>query len=362
MIIAQQASIKNMKIKSYHNIDKYKNQLQFKDKLYYLKSTVDVEYLLSSLGFNITHDSYKELRSDCKIHGGDNKTAFRFNKQTRTWACFTHKCHEQYGSDIVGLIRAVTGKDFLGAIEYLRQLVGHVGDSVDYVELKRKREMTVFMNSYNSLNLRPKSVNDKSLMYFKPLRSGFFLYHGFSKETLDLFEVAGGWKDLNNIQRDIIPIRDENGVLVAYSLRDIRKHVSEDDKYILTPGFDKQNCLYNLFRAQQYGETLPLIVVEGFKSVWRLHDYGIDNVVATMGSSLTEGQQLLLCKYAQKGVVLLFDNDMAGITATVKAYNDMSKKLEVKPVFIQDVDSEGKGLDPADLTKEQLYEYLYSYF
>lgn len=362
MTIAQ-TSTKNMKIKSYHNIDKFKDQLQLKDKLDYLKSAVDIEYLLSSLGFVITHNSVKEFRAVCKIHGGDNKTAFRFNKQTRTWACFTHKCHEQYGGDIIGLIRAVTSKDFLSAVEYLRQLVGHIGSSADYIELKRKREMTAFVDSYSTLTTIPKSVNDKSLFYFKSLRSAFFLKQGFSKETLDLFEIAGGWKDCNNIPRDIIPIRDENGKLAAYSLRDIRNIVVDEDyKYIFTPGFDKQNCLYNLFRVHELCDISPIIVVEGFKSVWRLHDYGIDNVVAVMGSSLTEGQQLLLCKYAKNGVVLFFDNDIAGINGTLKAYNCMSNKLDVSPVFIQEVDAYGKGLDPSDLTKEQVYEYLYSYF
>jgi DNA primase len=138
--------------------------------------------------------------------------------------------------------------------------------------------------------------------------------------------------------------------------------VEEEFKYILTPGFDKQNCLYNLNRAHEYGHELPIIVVEGFKSVWRLYEYGIKNVVCSMGSGITTGQQLLLCRFAFKGVVTFFDNDKAGVIGTTQACADLGDKLDVRPVFIQEVDENGKGLDPADLTREQVYDYLDTYF
>lgn len=361
-MIAAQAHMMDTRTKSYHKYREENDKFKFKEKLDYLKASVDVYYLLSALGFEITHDSIRELRGVCKIHGGDNKTAFRFNRTKRTWACFTHKCHEVYGNDIIGLIMAVLNTNFKGAFDYLKQLVGDVGNDVSYVEERRKREMNEFINSYHSINLRPKSVNEKSLKLFKILRSGFFIEKGFSNETLDHFEIAGGWKDKHNNQRDIIPIRSENNELLAYALRDIRDEVDYDDKYIFTPGFDKQVCLYNLNIAKEYSSGLPIIVVEGFKSVWRLYDYGIKNVVAVMGSCITEGQQFLLCKYATKGVVVMFDNDIAGAEGTAHSCLELTGKLDVMPVFIQEVDSNGKGLDPADLSKEQIYEYLRTYF
>jgi len=348
--------------KSYHKYREEQDKFKFKEKLDYLKASVDVYYLLSTLGFEITHDSIRELRGACKIHGGDNKTAFRFNRNKRTWACFTHKCHEVYGNDIIGLIMAVQNVNFKGAFDYLKQLVGDVGNDINYVEERRKREMAEFINSYNSINLRPKSVNERSLKLFKVLRSDFFLRCGFSNETLDYFEIAGGWKDKHNNQRDIIPIRGDNNELLAYSLRDIRADVDDDDKYILTPGFDKQTCLYNLNKAKEYADDMPIIVVEGFKSVWRLYDYGIKNVVAVMGSRIVEGQQFLLCRYATKGIVIMFDNDLAGVEGTIDGCSALAKKLDVRPVYIQEVDANGKGLDPADLTKEQVHEYLRTYF
>jgi len=260
------------------------------------------------------------------------------------------------------LVRATTGKDFMGAVEYLKQLVGDVGD-INYIESKRRREMDTFIKSNDFVDVRPKSINQTSLDKFKTLRSDYFNNQGFKTSTLDHFEIAGGWKDSHGFIRDIIPIRNDIGDLIAYSLRDIRDGVVYDDyKYILTPGFDKQNCLYNMDKAQEFSESLPIIVVEGFKSVWRLYEYGIKNVVATMGAGITEGQQALLYMYASKGVVLMFDNDIAGVTATVKAINDLKAKTDIFPVFIQEVNANGKGLDPADLDKGQIYEYLDTYF
>lgn len=348
-------------MKSYNT---YKNTdwSDFKERVDYIKDAVDPHYLLSSLGIAASRETSREIRCRCPIHGGDNQTSFRFNKETKTWVCFTRKCHETFGNDAIGLVKALTGKDFMGSLEHIKQLVGDTG-SVDYAKSKRKREMEAFIRNNEFIDAKPKSVNQSSLDKFKTLRSKYFIKQGFNQNTLDYFEVAGGWQDNHGLIREIIPIRNDIGELVAYSLRDIREKVFDDDsKYILTPGFDKQHCLYNLDKAQKYLDKVPVIVVEGFKSVWRLHEYGIKNVVAAMGSGVTEGQQSLLCSYAIKGAVVMFDNDIAGITGTVKAVKDLSNKMDIKPVFMQEVDENGKGLDPSDLTKDQVYEYLETYF
>ncbi len=72
------------------------DNFEFKQKLEYIKKAVDYHYLLTSLGFELERDSAKEYRGACIIHGGDNKTAFRFNKELGTWVCFTIKCHESF--------------------------------------------------------------------------------------------------------------------------------------------------------------------------------------------------------------------------------------------------------------------------
>ncbi len=349
-----------MKTKSYedHKADQWKD---FKDKLSYIKSSIDPLYLLSELGFKDIVESSNELRCACIIHGGDNETAFRYNKRTNTWVCFTHKCQDNYNNDVVGLVMAITKKNFMEAVEYLKRFCASL-DSVDFIEERRKREIETFINTYSDIDIKPKSVNEESLRSFRSLGADYFINQGFLKSTIDYFEIGHGWVDKHSIIRSVIPIRNDVGELVAYSLRDEREEAENGRKYILTSGFNKQNCLYNMDKAKHYGEDLPIIVVEGFKSVWRLHELGIKNVVAAIGSGVTEGQQFLLCLYALKGVVLFLDNDSAGVLGTIKACKDLEGKLDVRPVFIQEIDESGKGLDPADLTDEQIYEYLNTYY
>ena len=101
---------------------------EYRSKLKHMKNVVDPRYLLESLGFEIDRETPKEIRCECRIHGGDNKTGFRFNKETKTWRCFTRHCDEIYGSDVIALIQAKMNVDFKGAVDYLRDLVGDVDD------------------------------------------------------------------------------------------------------------------------------------------------------------------------------------------------------------------------------------------
>jgi 5S rRNA maturation endonuclease (ribonuclease M5) len=333
----------------------------FKDDLENMKEAVDSRYLLESLGFKIERETTKELRGPCLIHGGDNKTAFRFNKERKSWVCFTHKCHEVYGNDIIGLIKAVLGIDFLEAVNYLRNFVGDI--KVRSVELRAKRERERFIEYSKKPNseIEDKRVNEKAIKYYKPFRSPSFLNEGFSVETLDFFEVGGGWVDKEGVTRDVIPIRDDSGVLVAYALRDIRKEADDDRKYIFTSGFSKDKVLYNMNNAKRYGMKLPLIIVEGQKSVWKFHQLGIQHSVAIMGSRITNGQKLLLYKYAYKGVVLMFDNDIAGVNGMLTAAEELKGVLNVNFVFITEVDENGDGLGPSDLPNDVILEYLKFY-
>lgn len=345
----------------YNSVETDDRWVKFKENLEVMKDSVDPRFLIETLGFKVVRETIKELRGPCIIHGGDNTTAFRFNKEKKSWVCFSHKCHELYGNDIISLIRSVLKCDFMEAVNYLKGLVGNVAEG-DYCSFKEKRERDSFISSYSAVKVKPHIVNETALKCFGPIRTNYFVNVGIKPETLDYFEVGGGYVDSDGAVREVIPIRDDRSVLVAYSLRDIRENISYDNKYILTTGFEKDTVLYNMNRAQEYGDRLPIIVVEGFKSVWRLHECGIDNVVAVMGSSLTEGQCALLYLYALKGVVTMFDNDKAGIICTTAAYENLKDRLDVVPIYITETDIDGKGLGPDDLTDEQLYEYLDTYF
>lgn len=326
-----------------------------------LKESVDLHNLLYSLGFKITNENPREIRCTCIVHGGDNKSAFRLNKEKRTWICFTHKCHEEYGYDIIGLIKGVLKVDFVGALEHLKKLVGDNVVNASYMAARQfSSSKDSFIREY-AKPTKPSYVNEDHLRSYRPLRSQSFLQEdNFSKETLDYFEVAGGLTDKWNVLRDIIPIRDVNDELQAYSLKDVRRNPPDTSyKYIITEGFIKDSVLYNLNNAKVYAELFPIIVVEGFKSVWRLYDYGIYNVVAAVGSFVTEGQMKLLKAHATKGVVMFFDGDEAGRTGSDLAKEYLTKegiKTTVVTIAPEDMKKEDDG--PAELSMEQTYRYL----
>lgn len=342
-------------MKNSHN-DKH----EFRYKLDRLKEGVDPRYLVESLGFDIVRETAKELRGPCMIHGGDNKTAFRFNKETGTWICFSHRCHEVWEADIIGLVKAALDVDFMGAVKYLENLVGDV-ESLNYVEYKRKKERELFIRSKKSNRPKSSIVTEECLKQFRPFRSNYFIKQGFSTETLNRFEIGGGYTDSQGLIRDIIPIRNDEGKLMGYSMRDIRDFTDYDNKYIHSLDFNKDKVLYNLHNAKEYIKDKPLILVEGFKSIWRFYQYGINNVVACMSSNVSSGQRNLLYTYALNGVVIMFDNDGPGFSGCIKAGEDLRGKIDVMPIFITETDKNGKGLDPADLPKDVVYDYLKGY-
>jgi len=326
------------------------NDISFRDKMETLKLSIEPKYLIESLGFKIEKESSKELRCACIIHGGDNKTSFRFNIEKRTWICFSHHCHETHGYDMISLVQAVLKVNFMEAIEYLQ---GMTSCDVNLYQYKRNQEIGKFINSNKPIQTL---VSESNLKCYNGLRSGYFTKEGFSNETLDYFEVGGGYTDSNGVIRDVIPIRDDKGGLIAYSFRDIRNFII-DDKYINTPNFEKNKVLYNLHNVINRRINKPVIVVEGYKSVWKLYEYGIYNVVASMGSVVTDGQVNLLCKYALNGAIIAFDNDLPGVVGTLYSYKLLRNKIDVVPLFLSSV-SLNIGDSPAEFSKEIAYRYL----
>ena len=334
-----------------------------KNDIQLLKESVDLSLLLHSLGFKITTENTREIRASCAIHGGDNKSAFRLNKDTRTWLCFTNKCHETHGYDLLGLIKGVLKVDFKEAVKYLQDLVGdNTLNSNLRVSKQFSRDKDAFIRSYASPK-KPAYVSEDHLISYRPLRSTTFKRKdNFSDNTLDYFEVAGGLTDDYGIRRDIIPIRDAEGLLKAYSLKDTRLNPPDDSyKYIITAGFIKDTVLYNLHNAKIYGNIVPLIVVEGFKSVWRLYDYGIYNVVCTMGSFISPGQIELLKIYASKGVIIMYDADKAGRIGALSGKASLEHiglpviDIDITSVVAKETDG------PAELSSEIIYGYLNEY-
>ncbi len=131
--------------------------------------------------------------------------------------------------------------------------------------------------------------------------------------------------------RLMFPIIDVRGNVIAFGGRRIKNDDSVA-KYLNSPEspvFNKRKNLFGLNLAKKTKETF-LILMEGNVDVVTMHQFGFDNAVASLGTSLTEEQATLLTRYTEQ-VVLLYDGDNAGQDATRRAIPILEKAgLQVK--------------------------------
>ena len=137
--------------------------------------------------------------------------------------------------------------------------------------------------------------------------------------------------------RLMFPIIDVRGNVIGFGGRIIKKD-SDAAKYLNSPEtliFNKRKNLFGLNLAKK--TKMPyLILVEGNIDVVSLHQYGFDNAVASLGTSLTDEQAVLLSRYTEQ-VVLIYDGDTAGQRATQRAIPILEKAgIDVKVMQLRD--------------------------
>lgn len=160
-------------------------------------------------------------------------------------------------------------------------------------------------------------------------------------------------------ERVIFPIKDISGRVVAFGARKIASN-NNLPKYINSPESEvyiKNKTLYGLFEAKKTIEKEDCCyLVEGYTDVISLHQKGITGVVASCGTSLTEGQIRLIKRFTNK-ITVLYDGDSAGIHASVRGIDMfLSEGFEVSVVLFPD------GEDPDSFarshTEEELKDFL----
>jgi len=141
--------------------------------------------------------------------------------------------------------------------------------------------------------------------------------------------------------RVMFPIHNVSGRVVGFGARTLKR----DDKmakYLNSPEseiYHKSDVLYGLFQARQPIRHEELCyLVEGYLDVLSLHQGGIKNVVASSGTSLTEGQIRLIKRYTDN-VTVLYDGDAAGIKASLRGIDLLLEGgLNVRVVLFPDGD------------------------
>src|SRR5690606_33231044 len=148
---------------------------------------------------------------------------------------------------------------------------------------------------------------------------------GFHKQLLVKYGLLNMNQENDTVSdrfrgRVIFPIRNHLGKTVAFGARALEKN--QEPKYLNSPEsdlFQKGKLLYNFDLAKKHIRKISeALLFEGYMDVISAYQAGVENVVATMGTALTETQAKLLKRYVDT-VILCYDGDRAGIEATYKA-------------------------------------------
>jgi DNA primase len=161
---------------------------------------------------------------------------------------------------------------------------------------------------------------------------------GYKKEKLEQLGLARNNKDFF-WERVMFTIHNLQGKPIAFAGRILKKDVKAP-KYVNSPESEvyyKSEVLYGLHQARRSVRQLDNVyMVEGYTDVISLHQNGVENVVATSGTSLTSGQAKLV-KRQTENVTLLYDGDKAGIKAALRGVDVLLiEGLNVRVVILPD--------------------------
>lgn len=207
---------------------------------------------------------------------------------------------------------------------------------------------------------REEIIRKFQLGYNSEARDGFTraaLASQYSLEYLQktgLVNVRDGNAYDNYRGRIIFPIHNQSGKVLGFGARIIKKN-DKAPKYINTPEneiYVKSKILYGSYFARQaIDKADECLLVEGYTDVVSLHQAGVENVVASGGTSLTPDQLRLIKKYTSN-LTIIYDGDGAGIKAALRGLDlALEESLNVKLVLIpdgEDPDSYVNKVGPAE--------------
>ena len=303
--------------------------------------------------------TYKGL---CPFHA-EKTPSFVVFPETGTWHCFG-ACAE--GGDIFTFVMKRENLDFGEALKMLAQRAG--------VELEPRSPQMAEAEQQATL-LR--ELNQAAANYFHHLllhsdealpALAYLEGRGLERSTIERFQIGYALQQWDGLLRYLVskgyqppdiaeagliieredksgyydrfrkritfPIRDHQGRTIGFGGRILDDSVPKYLNSPQTPIFDKSGVLFGLDHARQGIRTAgQAVIVEGYMDVLMAHQHGINNVVAQMGTALTEQQLKRLKRYTQQ-FVLALDADQAGSQATLRGL-DVARQVmdrEIVPV------------------------------
>ena len=292
----------------------------------------------------------------CPFHD-DHKPSMAVNQDKQFYYCFV--C--QASGNSINFLRDYENLDFTDAVETLASSLGleipyektEIQDENDYsildeavkvfeAKLKESKKAISYLKSRNISGITAK----KFQLGFSD-DSWDSLYSSFEKRFEQKVMTSSGLfleKNQKNYDRFrnrvIFPIRNIKGQNIAFGGRVIDP--DDEPKYLNSPEtklFNKSNELYGLYEARRETKKMDsIIVVEGYMDVIALHEKGIKNAVATLGTAVTSNHLSKLMRYSNN-IFFAFDGDLAGEKAAWKALQNVlpiiREDTRIKFVFFE---------------------------
>lgn len=327
-----------------------------------------IENLLATVDIVDVVEKYVPLKRSganfvgvCPFHD-DSHPSMSVSSKLGIFHCFSCKA----GGNAIKFIQDYEKISFPEAVE---KLAGMYNFALQYTgakvqERSEEKKVLGILNAYyqSCLYQNPaamKYLHDRGLSD-QSIRKFGLGYAGASAQTIRVLQNeeippqdalnAGAVKQNEHglyasfIERITFPIYNHASKLVGFGGRTISDNPA---KYVNSPQcalFDKSKIFYAFDLAKKSAiAKKTLIITEGYMDVIMLHQAGIDNAVAVLGTALTPAH-LPLIKRAELNVVLSFDGDAAGINAAIKSARLLClNKIDSSVAII------GGGADPADM-------------
>ncbi len=287
----------------------------------------------------------------CPFHN-EKSPSFSVSPDKQIFHCFG--CG--VGGDVLNFIKKIENVNFVESIQILAERAGiqlpTVAGTVDVEKEKLKEEVYKInkasaeffhQNLYKPTSkeaqsyIKERKLGDNTLKSFLIGYAGYnnellayLKQKGFSEKTMLASSLIG--KSSNGELYDkfrnriMFPIQDVRNRVIAFGGRRLNDNVPKDKhnpKYINSPEnivYSKGRNLFglNVAKRQSPGTLKRILIVEGYMDAISLYQRGITNVVASLGTALTDNQARLLRKNSEQ-VILGYDSDGAGQNAIIRA-------------------------------------------
>ena len=316
-----------------------------------IKENVSMEEILDHYGLLKCLKKRKdELIGFCPVHDEKhyNKNSFCVSTVKNNWHCFS--CGA--GGNVLDFVAAMEKVDIRQAGLLIQKRFGVVSEE-DKKLVKEKRKIEEPKEDKKNPG---EVVNPPLTFELKTLdpEHPYLKEKGLKEETIEEFGLGFCKKGLMK-GRIVIPIHNENGQLVAYAGKYPGDPPEGESKYKFPTKFRKSLVVFNLNRLKDKAKDERVILVEEFFDVFNLWQAGYKNVVALMGTSMSDEQEKLIVEVVGGNgrVVLMFDSDEAGVKATTEVVERLIDKVYLKIIRLGQ-----EGLQPDSLSEEEIKKAL----